>query len=72
MDLEVSASRACPLVSPFSTHLAAGVSTDTNRGECSRKWNGLHSPVSGQSRLNLSIEVPSPSQVCLETVFFIL
>ncbi|GAB1284904.1 DNA repair protein REV1 [Apodemus speciosus] len=29
----------------------------------SRKWNGLHSPVSGQSRLNLSIEVPSPSQI---------
>ncbi|XP_075836500.1 DNA repair protein REV1 isoform X1 [Microtus pennsylvanicus] len=64
VDLEVSsASRACTLLSPFSTHLAATVSTDTNRGECSRKWNGLHSPVSGQSRLNLSIEVPSPSQI---------
>lgn len=65
VDLETSsASRACTLSSPFSTHLAASVNTDTNRGECSRKWNGLHSPVSGQSRLNLSIEVPSPSQVC--------
>ncbi|OBS64602.1 hypothetical protein A6R68_06850, partial [Neotoma lepida] len=64
VDLEASsASRACTLLSPFSTHLAAGVSTDTNRGECSKKWNGLHSPVSGQSRLNLSIEVPSPSQI---------
>ncbi|XP_052601054.1 DNA repair protein REV1 isoform X1 [Peromyscus californicus insignis] len=59
VDLEASsASRACTLSSPFSTHLAASVSTDTNRGECSRKWNGLHSP-----RLNLSIEVPSPSQI---------
>lgn len=65
VDLEVApASKPCTLLSPFSTHLAASVSTDTNRGECSRKWNGLHSPVSGQSRLNLSIEVPSPSQVC--------
>lgn len=64
VDLETSsASRACTLSSPFSTHLAASVNTDTNRGECSRKWNGLHSPVSGQSRLNLSIEVPSPSQI---------
>ncbi|XP_040585202.1 DNA repair protein REV1 isoform X3 [Mesocricetus auratus] len=64
VDLEVSpASKACTLLSPFSTHLAASVSTDTNKGECSRKWNGLHSPVSGQSRLNLSIEVPSPSQI---------
>jgi hypothetical protein len=48
---------------PFSTHLAASVGPDTNKGESSRKWNGLHSPVSVQSRLNLSIEVPSPSQV---------
>ncbi|XP_016831556.1 DNA repair protein REV1 isoform X4 [Cricetulus griseus] len=64
VDLEVApASKPCTLLSPFSTHLAASVSTDTNRGECSRKWNGLHSPVSGQSRLNLSIEVPSPSQI---------
>ncbi|XP_036023733.1 DNA repair protein REV1 isoform X2 [Onychomys torridus] len=64
VDLEASsASRACTLSSSFSTHLAASVSTDTSRGECSRKWNGLHSPVSGQSRLNLSIEVPSPSQI---------
>lgn len=64
VDLEVSStSRACGLLSPLSAHLAASVSPDTNSGECSRKWNGLHSPVSGQSRLNLSIEVPSPSQV---------
>ncbi|XP_051008715.1 DNA repair protein REV1 isoform X4 [Acomys russatus] len=64
MDLEVSsASKTCSLRSPFPAHLAASVSPDTNRGECSRKWNGLHSPISGQSRLNLSIEVPSPSQI---------
>lgn len=63
MDLEVSSnSRACGLLSPPSAHLAT-VSPDANRGECSRKWNGLHSPISGQSRLNLSIEVPSPSQI---------
>ncbi|XP_051060416.1 DNA repair protein REV1 isoform X3 [Phodopus roborovskii] len=64
VDLGVSSTaKACTVLSPFSTHLAASVSNDTSRGECSRKWNGLHSPVSGQSRLNLSIEVPSPSQV---------
>lgn len=63
VDLEVSSnSRACGLLSPPSAHLAT-VSPDANRGECSRKWNGLHSPIGGQSRLNLSIEVPSPSQV---------
>nr|XP_045003666.1 DNA repair protein REV1 isoform X3 [Jaculus jaculus] len=44
-------------------HKEAGVNPDINRGETSRKWNGLHSPVSVQSRLNLSIEVPSPSQL---------
>ncbi|XP_048208346.1 DNA repair protein REV1 isoform X3 [Perognathus longimembris pacificus] len=36
---------------------------DNNKVESSRKCNGLHSPVSVQSRLNLSIEVPSPSQL---------
>ncbi|XP_017656764.1 DNA repair protein REV1 isoform X2 [Nannospalax galili] len=63
VDLELSpASRACTLLSPFSTHLAASV-PDTNKGDCSKKWNGLHSPISGQSRLNQSIEIPSPSQL---------
>nr|XP_045003674.1 DNA repair protein REV1 isoform X7 [Jaculus jaculus] len=64
VDLELSpATRACTFLSPLSSHLAAGVNPDINRGETSRKWNGLHSPVSVQSRLNLSIEVPSPSQL---------
>ncbi|XP_020007777.1 DNA repair protein REV1 isoform X2 [Castor canadensis] len=64
VDLEISsASRTCTFLPPFSTHLAASVGPDTNKGESSRKWNGLHSPVSVQSRLNLSIEVPSPSQI---------
>nr|XP_021491677.1 DNA repair protein REV1 isoform X4 [Meriones unguiculatus] len=63
-DLEVSStSRPCSLLSPLSAHLAASVNPDTNRDQCSRKWKGLHSPISGQSRLNLSIEVPSPSQI---------
>lgn len=61
VDLEIpSASRTCTLP-PFPTHLPT--SPDTNKAESSGKWNGLHSPVSVQSRLNLSIEVPSPSQV---------
>ncbi|XP_071064837.1 DNA repair protein REV1 isoform X2 [Dasypus novemcinctus] len=63
VDLEISsASRACTLPS-FSTHLASGISPVTSRAESSVKWNGLHSPVSLKSRLNLSIEVPSPSQL---------
>uniref|UniRef100_A0A8C9PZH6 DNA repair protein REV1 n=1 Tax=Spermophilus dauricus TaxID=99837 RepID=A0A8C9PZH6_SPEDA len=64
VDLEMSpASRSCTFLPAFNTHLPASVSPDTNKGESSRKWNGLHSPVSVQSRLNLSIEVPSPSQL---------
>ncbi|XP_062934897.1 DNA repair protein REV1 isoform X2 [Cynocephalus volans] len=61
MDLEISsASRTCT----FSTHLPASISPDTSKAESSGKQNGLHSPaVSVQSRLNLSIEVPSPSQL---------
>ncbi|XP_021780793.2 DNA repair protein REV1 isoform X3 [Papio anubis] len=61
VDLEISsASRTCTLP-PFPAHLLT--SPDTNKAESSGKWNGLHSPVSVQSRLNLSIEVPSPSQL---------
>ncbi|XP_071457942.1 DNA repair protein REV1 isoform X4 [Marmota flaviventris] len=64
VDLEISpASRSCTFLPSFNTHLPASVSPDTNKGESSRKWNGLHSPVNVQSRLNLSIEVPSPSQL---------
>ncbi|XP_011811960.1 PREDICTED: DNA repair protein REV1 isoform X2 [Colobus angolensis palliatus] len=61
VDLEISsASRTCTLP-PFPAHLLT--SPDTNKAESSGKWNGLHCPVSVQSRLNLSIEVPSPSQL---------
>ncbi|XP_008575046.1 PREDICTED: DNA repair protein REV1 [Galeopterus variegatus] len=60
MDLEIS---SAPRTCTFSTHLPASISPDTSKAESSGKQNGLHSPVSVQSRLNLSIEVPSPSQL---------
>lgn len=64
MDLEISpASRNCTFLPSFSTHLTSGVNPVTSKAESSGKWNGLHSPISLKSRLNLSIEVPSPSQV---------
>ncbi|XP_058523504.1 DNA repair protein REV1 isoform X3 [Ochotona princeps] len=64
VDLEApSASRACTLLPSVSTHLPAAPSPDTSKGGSSGKWNGLHSSLSVQSRLNLSIEVPSPSQL---------
>ncbi|XP_037663393.1 DNA repair protein REV1 isoform X2 [Choloepus didactylus] len=64
VDLETSAaSRACPLLPSFPTHLASGVSPAAGKAEPLVKCNGLHSPVTLKSRLNLSIEVPSPSQL---------
>eukprot|EP00070_Physeter_catodon_P046017 XP_028352911.1 DNA repair protein REV1 isoform X2 [Physeter catodon] len=65
MDLEISsASRTCTFLPPLSSHLTPSVSpVTTSRAESSGKWNGLHSPISLKSRLNLSIEVPSPSQL---------
>lgn len=48
----------------LSPHLTSGVvPVTTSKAECASKWNGLHSPVSLKPRLNLSIEVPSPSQL---------
>ncbi|XP_030166267.1 DNA repair protein REV1 isoform X2 [Lynx canadensis] len=64
MDLEISsASRNCTFLPSFSTHLTSSVNPVTSKAESSGKWNGLHSPISLKSRLNLSIEVPSPSQL---------
>ncbi|CAI9173986.1 unnamed protein product [Rangifer tarandus platyrhynchus] len=64
VDLEVPpASRSCTVPS-LPTHLMSGATpVTTSKAECASKWNGLHSPVSFKSRLNLSIEVPSPSQL---------
>ncbi|XP_014385253.1 PREDICTED: DNA repair protein REV1 [Myotis brandtii] len=64
MDLEItSASRTCTFLPSLSTHLTSAVSPVTSKAEPSGKWNGLHSPISLKSKLNLSIEVPSPSQL---------
>ncbi|XP_068929105.1 DNA repair protein REV1 isoform X3 [Petaurus breviceps papuanus] len=64
MDLEISsASRTCTFLPSCTTHLASSISPVASKTEPSVKWNGLHSPVSVKSRLNLSIEVPSPSQL---------
>nr|XP_019609380.1 PREDICTED: DNA repair protein REV1 isoform X1 [Rhinolophus sinicus] len=63
-DLEISsASRTCTFLPSIPTHVTPSTNPATSKAESSGKWNGLHSPVSFKSRLNLSIEVPSPSQL---------
>lgn len=68
VDLEMPpAPRSCTVPS-LSPHLTSGVTpVTTSNAECASKWNGLHSPISLKPRLNLSIEVPSPSQVCVHS-----
>ncbi|XP_062457580.1 DNA repair protein REV1 isoform X2 [Rhea pennata] len=65
MDLEISSSdsRTCAFLPSRGTHLASGLNSNVNKTESAVKWNGLHSPISVKSRLNLSIEVPSASQL---------
>uniref|UniRef100_A0A8C3TE07 DNA repair protein REV1 n=1 Tax=Chelydra serpentina TaxID=8475 RepID=A0A8C3TE07_CHESE len=64
MDLEISsASRTCTFLPSLTTHLTSGLNPITSKAESAVKWNGLHTPISVKSRLNLSIEVPSPSQL---------
>ncbi|XP_019524749.1 PREDICTED: DNA repair protein REV1 isoform X1 [Hipposideros armiger] len=63
-DLEMSsASGTCTFLPSFPTHGTSSTSPTTSKAESSGKWNGLHSPVNLKSRFNLSIEVPSPSQL---------
>ncbi|KAM4788900.1 DNA repair protein REV1 isoform 3-T3 [Cyanocitta cristata] len=64
MDLEISSnSRTCTFLPSRGTNLTPGLSSNANNTESAVKWNGMHSPISVKSRLNLSIEVPSASQL---------
>ncbi|NWR73960.1 REV1 protein, partial [Centropus unirufus] len=64
MDLEISSdSRTCTFLPSRGTHLTSGLNSNVNNTESAVKYNGVHSPVSVKSRLNLSIEVPSASQL---------
>ncbi|XP_063999649.1 DNA repair protein REV1 isoform X4 [Pogoniulus pusillus] len=64
MDLEISSdSRTCTFLPSRGTHLTSGLNSNVNNTESALKWNGVHSPISVKSRLNLSIEVPSASQL---------
>ncbi|XP_075772986.1 DNA repair protein REV1 isoform X1 [Pelodiscus sinensis] len=69
MDLEISsASRTCSFLPSLTTHVTSGLNPITSKVESAAKWNGLHNPRSVKSRLNLSIEVPSPSQLDLSVL----
>uniref|UniRef100_A0A663LW69 DNA repair protein REV1 n=1 Tax=Athene cunicularia TaxID=194338 RepID=A0A663LW69_ATHCN len=64
MDLEISSdSRTCTFLPSRGTHVTSGLNSNVNNTESAVKWNGVHSPISVKSRLNLSIEVPSASQL---------
>ncbi|XP_015278022.1 PREDICTED: DNA repair protein REV1 [Gekko japonicus] len=61
VDLEIpSASKACTVLPP---HPTSNVNHVTSKSEPAVSWNGLHTPISLKPRLNLSIEVPSASQL---------
>nr|XP_033804083.1 DNA repair protein REV1 isoform X2 [Geotrypetes seraphini] len=64
MNLEISsASGTCSYIPPLNSHLTSNLNPTTSKTETSIKCNGLHTPVNIKSRLNLSIEVPPPSQL---------
>ncbi|XP_015706016.1 DNA repair protein REV1 isoform X2 [Coturnix japonica] len=64
MDLEISSdSRTCTVLPSRGTHLTTGLNSNVSKTDSAVKLNGLHSPISVKSRLNLSIEVPSASQL---------
>uniref|UniRef100_A0A8D0KN23 DNA repair protein REV1 n=1 Tax=Salvator merianae TaxID=96440 RepID=A0A8D0KN23_SALMN len=60
VDVEVSSTPKTCAVLPSVT---ANVSHITGKPEPPVNLNGVHTPISIKSRLNLSIEVPSPSQL---------
>ncbi|XP_075056261.1 DNA repair protein REV1 isoform X2 [Mixophyes fleayi] len=58
-----STSGLCASILSGPTNLASSQDPSTSKGEFVGKTNGLHSPVHVKSRVNFTIEVPSPSQV---------
>ncbi|NXJ30179.1 REV1 protein, partial [Dicrurus megarhynchus] len=64
MDLEISSnSRTCTFLPSRGSSLTPGLNSNASNTESTVKCNGVHSPISVKSRLNLSIEVPSASQL---------
>ncbi|MEE6470423.1 hypothetical protein FKM82_008964 [Ascaphus truei] len=64
MDREISsASGTCSFIPSYNKHVTSSQSPSTSKAESALKKNGLHSPIRVKSRLNFTIEVPSPSQV---------
>ncbi|KAM4796714.1 DNA repair protein REV1 isoform 2-T2 [Rhinophrynus dorsalis] len=64
VDVEISsASGTCPSVSPNNKYATSSQDPSTSKAEFHGKKNGIHSPISVKSKLNFTIEVPSPSQV---------
>ncbi|XP_054829870.1 DNA repair protein REV1 isoform X2 [Eublepharis macularius] len=61
VDLEISSASKASLGLP--PHLTSNVNHVTSKSESAVNWNGLHTPINMKSRLNLSIEVPSASQL---------
>ncbi|XP_042317030.1 DNA repair protein REV1 isoform X2 [Sceloporus undulatus] len=60
VDVEISStSKSCPAL----PSLTSNVNHVTNKSEPAVSLNGLYPPINIKSRLNLSIEVPSPSQL---------
>ncbi|XP_053311129.1 DNA repair protein REV1 isoform X2 [Spea bombifrons] len=64
-DVEISSGLGtCPSsVSSCNTCATSDQGPSTSKTESPGKKNGLHSPINVKSRLNFTIEVPSPSQV---------
>ncbi|XP_077152658.1 DNA repair protein REV1 [Ranitomeya variabilis] len=63
-DVEISsASDTCDSVSSVHKNLASSQDPSTSKAEPPGRRNGFHTPISMKSRVNFTIEVPSPSQV---------
>ncbi|XP_029460647.1 LOW QUALITY PROTEIN: DNA repair protein REV1 [Rhinatrema bivittatum] len=57
------ASGICSFIPSLSMHLKSNPSPATSKTETAVKCNGLHMPINVKSKLNVSIEVPPPSQL---------
>ncbi|XP_044142895.1 DNA repair protein REV1 isoform X2 [Bufo gargarizans] len=63
-DVEISsASDTCVSVLSSHKNLTSSQDPSTSKAESTGRKNGFHSPINVKSRVNFTIEVPSPSQV---------
>ncbi|KAM4700349.1 DNA repair protein REV1 isoform 1-T2 [Discoglossus pictus] len=63
LDVDISSAGTCSFIQSSNKYVTSSQNPSTSKAESPVKKNGMCTPVSVKSRVNFTIEIPSPSQV---------